>query len=254
MIAARQIAFGKAAGKSLSAKDYVQDGLVAHWDGLESSGFGNFKRGEQWIDLVRPDFKIKITLKDGVEWVEDGLKTTKEISIGSIYEPFYLYDFVGELLNPENFTFELGVRFPMLESFNCSLFCWRHNSNRPNTGPLSVCNPWSYLRITGGGNGLYGDDSQSYDIKNHIGTNFAINLTAKYTEQELYVNGELARSTFPFATFPTVAHRMKLYFQASPTIPCVYRYLRIYSRPLSSEEIAHNEMVTRARFGATGEL
>lgn len=237
------------AGGDLSAKDYVQDGLVAHWDGLEPSGFGNFNRGEQWIDLVRPDFNIKITLKDGVEWVEDGLKTTVSIPIGSIYEPFYLYDFVGELLNPENFTFELGVRFPMLESFYCSLFCWRHS----NHGPLAVHNPWSFLRITGGGNGV-ADDSQSYDIKNHIGTNFAINLTAKYTEQELYVNGELARSTFPFDTFSSAAHRMALYFQASSPIPCVYRYLRIYSRPLSSEEIAHNEMVTRARFGATGEL
>jgi hypothetical protein len=233
----------------------VQDGLVAHWDGLESSGFGNFKRGEQWIDLVRPDFKTKITLKDGVEWVEDGLKTTKEISIGSIYEPFYLYDFVGELLNPENFTFELGVRFPMLESFQCSLFSWRNYAKDfPCAGPFAILKPWSYLRITGGGYGSYNSDSQSYDIKNHIGTNFAINLTAKYTEQELYVNGELARSAFPFAIFSSAAHRMKLYFQASSPIPCVYRYLRIYSRPLSSEEIAHNEMITRARFGATGEL
>ena len=249
MLGARTGAWAKAGG-DLSAKDYVQDGLVAHWDGLESSGFGNFERGEQWIDLVRPDFQTKITLKDGVEWVEDGLKTTEPIHIGTIYDPFYLYDFVGELLNPENFTFELGVRFPMLESFDCSLFCWRNISN----GPIAVRNPWSYLRITGGGTGLYGNDSQSYDIKNHIGTNFAINLTAKYTEQELYVNGELARSTFPFNTFPSATHRMMLYFQSSSPIPCVYRYLRIYSRPLSSEEIAHNEMVTRARFGATGEL
>ena len=249
MLGARTAAWAKA---GYTAKDYVQDGLVAHWDGLESSGFGNFKRGEQWIDLVRPDLKIKITLKDGVEWVEDGLKTTKEIPIGSIYVPFYLYDFVGELLNPENFTFELGVRFPMLESFSCNLFSWRHSNN----GPISVRNPWSYLRITGGGigTGVSGNDPQSYDIKNHIGTNFAINLTAKYTEQELYVNGELARSTFPFNTFTSDAHRMKLYFQSSSQIPCVYRYLRIYSRPLSSEEIAHNEMITRARFGATGEL
>jgi hypothetical protein len=41
MIASKQIAFGKAAGaKGLSAKDYIQDGLVAMWDGIENAGWG----------------------------------------------------------------------------------------------------------------------------------------------------------------------------------------------------------------------
>lgn len=40
MIAARQIAFGKAAGKGLSAKDYIQDGLIRMLDSIETTGFG----------------------------------------------------------------------------------------------------------------------------------------------------------------------------------------------------------------------
>lgn len=39
MIASRQIAFGKAAAK-YSAVDYIQDGLVAMWDGIENAGLG----------------------------------------------------------------------------------------------------------------------------------------------------------------------------------------------------------------------
>lgn len=52
MIAARQIAFGKAAGKGLSAKDYIQDGLVAMWDGIENAGWGTHDPSATvWKDL-----------------------------------------------------------------------------------------------------------------------------------------------------------------------------------------------------------
>lgn len=37
MICANMIAFGKAAGKSPTAKDYIQDGLIAIWDGIDAS-------------------------------------------------------------------------------------------------------------------------------------------------------------------------------------------------------------------------
>ena len=40
-------------GKSLSTKDYVQDGLVAMWDGIENIGVGRHSdNASEWIDLT----------------------------------------------------------------------------------------------------------------------------------------------------------------------------------------------------------
>ena len=40
-------------GKSLSTKDYVQDGLVAMWDGIENIGIGKHSNtATEWVDLT----------------------------------------------------------------------------------------------------------------------------------------------------------------------------------------------------------
>ena len=37
-----------------TAKDYVQDGLIAMWDGIENAGWGQHNSSERsiWVDLV----------------------------------------------------------------------------------------------------------------------------------------------------------------------------------------------------------
>ena len=53
MIAERQIAFGRGAKKGLSAKDYIQDGLVAMWDGEWNAGGGKHNtNATMWKDLT----------------------------------------------------------------------------------------------------------------------------------------------------------------------------------------------------------
>lgn len=40
----------------LTAKSYVQNGLLAMWDGIENAGFGvHDPDATYWVDLVRPD-------------------------------------------------------------------------------------------------------------------------------------------------------------------------------------------------------
>jgi hypothetical protein len=53
MIASRQIAFGGGGKRGLSAKDYIQDGLIAMWDGIENAGWGVHDPSTTvWKDLV----------------------------------------------------------------------------------------------------------------------------------------------------------------------------------------------------------
>lgn len=40
----------------LTTKSYVQNGLLAMWDGIENAGFGvHDPDATYWVDLVRPD-------------------------------------------------------------------------------------------------------------------------------------------------------------------------------------------------------
>ena len=81
-LAARIGAWAKSGGGVPTAKDYVQDGLVAMWDGIENSGWGvHSESNEKWVELISLKESIKtnvrqvITLNDGFRFVEGGFIT-----------------------------------------------------------------------------------------------------------------------------------------------------------------------------------
>ena len=66
----------------LSAKSYIQDGLVAMWDGIENAGWGTHDPNAMtWVDLISG--KV-IQLVNGIIWMDNGLDTNfKTISKNS---------------------------------------------------------------------------------------------------------------------------------------------------------------------------
>jgi len=45
--------FSSVAEESVSAKDYVQDGLIGQWDGIENAGYGKHDyESNEWVDLI----------------------------------------------------------------------------------------------------------------------------------------------------------------------------------------------------------
>ena len=83
MLGARTAAWAKSGGGLPTARDYVQDGLVAMWDGIENSGWGvHSGTNEKWVELISLKESIKnsdvrqvITLNDGFRFVEGGFIT-----------------------------------------------------------------------------------------------------------------------------------------------------------------------------------
>ena len=56
MIGARTAAWAKAGGGVPTARDYVQDGLIAMWDGIENAGWGvHDQNATVWKDLIGSD-------------------------------------------------------------------------------------------------------------------------------------------------------------------------------------------------------
>lgn len=53
LVAARTGAWAKSGGRFPSARDYVQDGLIAMWDGIDNAGWGvHDPNATEWADLV----------------------------------------------------------------------------------------------------------------------------------------------------------------------------------------------------------
>ena len=57
MTAVRQIFLGRGGAKLPTARDYVQDGLIAMWDGIENAGWGQHEDSPiVWKDLTNSGY------------------------------------------------------------------------------------------------------------------------------------------------------------------------------------------------------
>lgn len=71
LLALRGMMWGAARKSGPTARDYVQNGLVAMWDGIENVGWGTHDDGAQaWVDLVGG---ISVPLADGGSFGPDSL-------------------------------------------------------------------------------------------------------------------------------------------------------------------------------------
>lgn len=96
MIAAHQIAFG-GSSKGLSAKSYIQDGLVAMWDGIESEFDGSI-----WCDLTHRyelNFYRFIVKDQSYRWLNSNRQNNAEFFVpseGSILDVLAAYNNAGD--------------------------------------------------------------------------------------------------------------------------------------------------------------
>ena len=98
MIAAHQTMMGPQGGPS--SLDYVQDGLVAMWDGIENAGRGLYNASSTtWKDLVgNRDFSVNLT---DAEWESDSLYAKNRNAATMEFVPFsstYTIQFVVKKL------------------------------------------------------------------------------------------------------------------------------------------------------------
>ena len=219
-----------------TARDYVQDGLVAMWDGIENAGWGvHDPNATAWKDLMRPDAASKLSVPSGSTWTDDALNLTTEITT---LPPSYF-----DSISAAGYTFEVVFTIPEIRQAGGEMLTWRNSTK----GPLSISTAWQYLRFTGGGNGVYDSDTQSFSIKDRIGESFTAGMSVLVTENKLFVDGSLARSVFPVQYGTSAVHRF--YLAPGGQSSVLYRQIRVYSRALTSDEIAANYAIDKARFG-----
>ena len=87
MLGARTGAWAKSGSGAPTARDYVQDGLIAMWDGIENAGWGvHDPNATVWKDLSGNGYDLVVS--DVTKWEDDRINCGKRIAFfneGSIH-------------------------------------------------------------------------------------------------------------------------------------------------------------------------
>jgi hypothetical protein len=216
MIAARQIAFGKAAGKGLSAKDYIQDGLIAMWDGIENAGWGVHSNTDL-VDLLGSAMTFTGTCGDNY-------------FIGPAYEK--------QRVSGNALTCELCSLIPdqpdyvaLMGPNNMGIMSYRNIVTTENSN-TNYAIPGSYL--VGAHLTTILIDSHRRVLVDAVEHTYIAYGSGPWTPYSSVSLGGRLRSA---NNFDHICSGFRLY------------NLRYYSRVLTAEEIAHNYSIDKARFG-----
>ena len=224
MIASKQIAFGRGAGKrEYTAKDYVQDGLVAMWDGIENAGWGVYDESSTvWKDLVgASDLAIHGT------WGEDYLNGYGNIT----------FDIYKDLCN--NRTLTLSFCSEVVDGG----ILFRAGTNSNDSWYTADGLPYKWLRIH---RGL--DNVASFIPP--VGTIFSASIVIGESECTLWINGEKVKNLA--YTSGNSSDVVASQFNVGGTRvnnTSKMRAFRMYNRAIKPEEVMYIYSIDKARFG-----
>ena len=225
---------GMVGGKHYTAKDYVQDGLVAMWDGIENAGW----------DVHDPNATVWTNLAGGpnltqgstrVSWSEDSCVFRENTYMNNWFPEGYNTVLTG------NWTIETIYSITDVSSVNASVFGLGTNRTLwvfANNGADIQSDKLANAMISGAG-------------KANLGRRFCITATG---DGRVYVNGE-----FVISRGTSSLERRGNNFFSLGRLPNFRDNMigeicnvKIYSRNFPSDEIAYTYAVDKARFNLDG--
>ena len=231
-----------------TAMDYVQDGLVAHWDGIENVGYGiHDDNATVWTDLTGNGWDV--TLKSGAInngrfiWKPDGLWHCGDNF--DIRPSFSMSDVLGEegcvpfsvsiLVKVDRYN-NMKRYVPFGLSSGSFGFYWR------NLNTFYAYLPWSI------GVGLMNFD----DI---LATDMEFTIVTDGTYISLYHDG-LHFKTAKCGDYTSENKEKLVFFYSSGQNPtyddswiCTLKKAQVYDRALTADEVRYNYLVDVKRFG-----
>ena len=231
-----------------TAKDYVQNGLICMWDGIENVDWGTHDAiATYWVNLIDGSRdQIIGTFTKHYEWSNDALIRLNEAN-GKFYS-----DKTTQLLQAFKectFTIESVTSTPTISNITWQLQIF--NISETTTERYNFGLILRYRRVNDGktGNVYTGKYSSGAD---YIITPFdaLLTWTCSYSQGygSFYANGEYASSTIvsPDDSIQGVIIRLG---SSSYGFLGHYHCLRIYNRQLTEKEIKHNAEIDKRRFG-----
>ncbi|MBO6031857.1 MAG: hypothetical protein J6Q22_10490 [Prevotella sp.] len=239
-IGSTHIVYSQTIEQSYTVSDYVQNGLVAIWDGIENEGWGNHSNSTTiWKDLVGG---IELVASGDATW-SDSYLIVRDQWITSDKDAFsYLQSnfFDPPKLVGGGYTIELVVR--ITSTGNKNIFGSRYSTVNIFTYGGKICgwigsgnNTISFLEINSKG-------SVSFCLDNIGGT----------YDNVSYTNGKISNRYSNRSYGGTLTGSFgvgKGEYQAWGVAEGEYYCIRLYGRVLTPDEITFNNMIDKARFG-----
>lgn len=222
-----------------TARDYVQNGLISMWDGIENAGWGvHDPNATVWKDLIGVnDFdlsacqyeinKNSITVTGGeavAQYLDKGRAETAEAVVSLQYTPT-VYQPVEFLSWPENNT----------------------NGYQRNFGLSQEMRPPS---LSTGSSGVA---KTTFDFRPVANVPFSISayyIKNQSNANSCFVDSERKNAGVDYHYAPLQIDALKIWNRNGTTNPTVFNF-RFYNRELTPAEIAANYAVDKARFGLT---
>lgn len=229
MIANRFNPLGLKPGKT--AKDYIQDGLILHFDALENGGFGiHDENATEWVDLS--GYGRNATILKLVE---------------GDYKPFK-----ADHCLVDGFKFILQVNGFNMNEVLAQAFCLSiPNAERQN-----------YARIIAEEAGFYLDLNSNTNVSFYgYGIDQIVNIVFKYDvpisiamsldQGQIFYQNAIEKRRFNSTTKAITTSAIYFGGRVTGDREGTFKYhnIQLYNRPLSQEEIAYNDSVHRERFG-----
>ena len=233
MLGTRTAAWSKAGP---TAKDYVQDGLIAMWDGIENAGWGvHDPNATTWKDLSQSQKDIQVS----GTWSEDSFRFSNS---GVVIKP----EIIGIM---EEATVEIVAHnLSSGDNVNPAI-------NFSNSTPFGVIGGHRYSTTGGSATrlgsiisnciiGYIGTASVPYDSPLTFQSSMIYDKNVK-TNNKTYFNGKYL-SYFNYANDTRFDGSFRLWI--SGMFPTLFKNLRFYQRHLTDAEIAANYSIDKARF------
>lgn len=234
--------------KGPTARDYVQDGLVAMWDGIENAGWGVHDNSATiWQDLLRP-IGTGIPTNSTMTFADDGLSVTVDKGVwfgGNTASTYYFQNFPTD-----KSSFECVFTVDEY-SENCGVANGIFGLQIGNARSFIYGKPWSvkhYSWPAGMGFANY-----AYNASSFFGAPGKFHVAWSQNDDGLdcmYINGALVKTAETKTSPMSYAYPVKFNkpYSDNGGIGGMYHSMRVYNRALTSAEIAANYAVDAARF------
>lgn len=232
MRAARQIFLGRCAtAKAPTARDYVHDGLIAMWDGIENAGYGQHNASASaWKDLVGNN---DLTIVSGAQTITSNSVVFNDTALG------------GKLAN--EISNVVAIEFCGMITRNAASAVFV--PNRTGTGGYAsgfYCFASWYL------NNSFGSGNRKNGFS--VGANNPFTVYSDYTTSESdfaakALNGVVASAGGARDYYSVFGNNVGFAYRSNYPFGGVVYNLRIYSRSLTAAEIASNNAIDKERFG-----
>ena len=234
-----------------TAKDYVQDGLVAMWDSIENRGYGITDLSTTaWKDCIG-GYEIPI-LQSGTDvytWTGTSLKRTGTGGIGPNIPG------LNQTSNADAWTIEVGMSMTTQVSVptGSSGYMFANFSMNNSSRLIRIFSQVNLnVYVTPDANWYHNPDSVSLPFNRRTfvmgKTSIETSTTGRY-EAFVGTNGELMTGTR--VARAALGSSMNLFAVSAwaETTEAEILFLRRYHRALTADEIAANYAIDKARFG-----